>query len=92
MAKKVKPEPGAPEVEAVVPSVKESREAHKDNSARYTKAVAAEKAASRCAESGDQMQRLAAFRALVELDKAEAANAKTAVGVEASVKQYGEEK
>lgn len=91
MAKKVKPEAEASAPAAAVPTVKEARAAHKDNSARFAVAVAAEKAASRGAESGDQMQRLAAFRALKELDEAEAANAETAAGVEASLKKHGKE-
>lgn len=89
MAKKVKTEAEASAPAAEVPTVKEARAAHKDNSARFVLAVAAEKAASRGAESGDQMQRLAAFRALKELDEAEAANAETAVGVEKAIKKHG---
>lgn len=91
MAKKVKPEAAGETAAEAVPTVKEARAAHKENSARYTKAVAEEYAANRAAQSGDQMQRLAAFRALAELDEAEAANAETAADVEKSLKVYGKE-
>lgn len=47
--------------------VKAARVAHKKNADRFAKAVEAEKAAARAAESGEQMARLAAFEALAEL-------------------------
>ena len=91
MAKKVKPEAAADAAEEAVPTVKEARAAHQKNSDRYAKAVEVEAKASRAAQSGEQLKRLDAYRALVELDAAEEANAETAADVEVSLKKYGKE-